>query len=56
MRSQLDFNPKRHIFSCPFSESCNLPKSESLYSFPENKICPDYQSKLTLLKNSKALH
>lgn len=57
MENNSDLNQKLHILSCPFLNSCNLPKSQELCSFPEYKVCPDYQSKLNTLKQeSKVLH
>lgn len=35
---------------CPFSESCNLPQMEMLCSFPECKVCPEYQNKVKTLE------
>jgi hypothetical protein len=48
---------KINILSCPFTESCNLPKVQSLCNFPDYKQCRDYEIKLQKLKNSiKILH
>lgn len=45
-----------HILSCPFLISCNLPKGE-ICNFPEYKVCPEYESRLTNLRStSKVLH
>lgn len=55
MEKKLDIPQNLHILSCPFFKSCNLPKSRC--SFPEYKVCPDYQSKLNdLRQESKVLH
>ncbi|MFX0032983.1 MAG: hypothetical protein ACFE8E_14550 [Candidatus Hodarchaeota archaeon] len=57
MENESKLPPDHHILSCPFLNSCNLPKSQNLCNFPEYKICPDYQSKLNNLKqSSKVLH
>ena len=57
MSSDLNFNPENVLLSCPFSESCILPKIQSLCRFPEYKLCPDYESKLQKLKsNAKILY
>ena len=57
MISEVDFDPKSYILSCPFSHACSLPKVESLCNFPDYKLCPDYESKLKRLKSlTKILH
>jgi hypothetical protein len=57
MSSDMNFNLESILLSCPFSESCMLPKNQSLCRFPEYKLCPDYDSKLQKLKaNSKILY
>ncbi|MBD3211714.1 MAG: hypothetical protein GF311_03825 [Candidatus Lokiarchaeota archaeon] len=35
---------------CPFSDSCGLPQMEMLCSFPECKVCPEYQKKAEILQ------
>jgi len=40
------------ILTCPFFESCNLPKVQSLCNFPDYKECRDYAIKLQKLKLS----
>ena len=48
---------KINILACPFTESCKLPKIQSLCNFPDYKLCRDYQNKLQKLKTStKILH
>jgi len=48
---------KINILACPFTESCNLPKIQSLCNFPDYKQCRDYEIKLQKLKTSlKILH
>ncbi|MFX0057956.1 MAG: hypothetical protein ACFE85_13930 [Candidatus Hodarchaeota archaeon] len=45
-----------HILSCPFLNSCNLPKG-TICNFPEYKVCSEYESKLTDLRSTtKVLH
>ena len=57
MTSELKFKLENMLLFCPFSQSCNLPKMESLCHFPDYKLCPDYQNKLRKLKSSsKVLH
>ncbi|MFW9771082.1 MAG: hypothetical protein ACFFFB_08485 [Candidatus Heimdallarchaeota archaeon] len=57
MENESNLPPNLHILSCPFLNSCSLPKSQNVCNFPEYKICPDYQSKLNNLKHaSKVLH
>lgn len=57
MHSELNFNQDSHILSCPFSDKCNLPKSQSLCNFPDYKVCPEYQTKLNTLRTAtKILH
>lgn len=57
MNENFNSNPLNEIMSCPFSQSCALPKLESLCNFPDYKLCPDYQIRLQKLKSStKVLH
>ncbi|MBN1214834.1 MAG: hypothetical protein JXA99_05260 [Candidatus Lokiarchaeota archaeon] len=49
----LEINRKKeklNLLFCPFSNSCILPKKESICKFPHNKICPEYQIKEKNLK------
>lgn len=43
---------KIKILTCPFTESCNLPKLRWLCNFPDYKQCRDYNLKLQKLKAS----
>ena len=57
MITESNIKLEKNILSCPFTYKCILPKLDSLCSFPEYKICPDYDSNLKRLKNSiKILH
>ena len=57
MSSEFEFDLNGPILSCPFSHSCNLPKSQSICGFPEYKLCPDFELKLVQYKNKiRILH
>ena len=57
MISESEKELKINILACPFTESCNLPKVQSLCHFPDYKLCRDYEIKLQKLKTSmKILH
>jgi hypothetical protein len=57
MISELIGELKIKILTCPFIESCNLPKLQWLCNFPDYKLCRDYNLKLQKLKTStKTLH
>ncbi|MBD3197801.1 MAG: hypothetical protein GF317_22305 [Candidatus Lokiarchaeota archaeon] len=36
--SQLDF--------CPFTDTCQLPQVGTICTFPNCKVCPEYQEKV----------
>ena len=42
---------KQYILFCPFSRSCILPQKKSICSFPNSKICPEFQIKEKKLKS-----
>lgn len=55
MSSESNFSLENLLLYCPFSQSCNLPKMESLCHIPYYKLCPDYQNKLKKLKSSSKI-
>ncbi|MFW9949554.1 MAG: hypothetical protein ACFFKA_05460 [Candidatus Thorarchaeota archaeon] len=57
MSSGFEFGINGSVLSCPFSHTCNLPKSQSICGFPEYKICPDFEKKMLNFKSSlKIIH
>ncbi|MFO7797665.1 MAG: hypothetical protein R6W84_16090, partial [Promethearchaeia archaeon] len=38
---------------CPFSDNCTLPQMEMLCSYPECKVCPEYQIRENSMKMRK---
>ncbi|MBD3197800.1 MAG: hypothetical protein GF317_22300 [Candidatus Lokiarchaeota archaeon] len=50
MTVKTDFNPEAYLLPCPFSESCLLPKKTDICSFPNYKVCPEYEVKVRKLK------
>ncbi|MFX0072297.1 MAG: hypothetical protein ACFFAO_14520 [Candidatus Hermodarchaeota archaeon] len=57
MSSDSNITIENDILTCPFSQSCSLPKNKSICSFPHYKHCPDYEVRLQKLKaDVKILH
>lgn len=55
MRNKLKFDPEQDIQSCAFIQTCTLPKSKDVCSFPNFKSCPEYQSRMIKLKASSTI-
>ena len=45
METKIDVEEKMGSIDCPFSNSCILPKRESICKDPEYKVCPEYEIK-----------
>ncbi|MFX0106153.1 MAG: hypothetical protein ACFE75_11765 [Candidatus Hodarchaeota archaeon] len=57
MMSQSRFNPDLYLLSCPFAHVCSLPQTKDTCVSPQYKICPEYQDRLSKMKNPvKVLH
>ena len=50
MSSNAGFDLKINLITCPFYQTCSLPKIQFLCKNPDCKNCPDYSLKLEHIK------